>query len=76
MSVSDAVAKGGSTNGVITRIHFKPREELFNQMKVARGPKDAKVVGSLRLTICQFEDGETIVVRDDWKSSKDPHRRL
>ena len=72
VSVSDAWTKGGSKDGVITTIHIKPREALFTPMKVARGPKDAKAVGS----IGRFEDGEKIVVRDDWKISKDPHRRL
>ena len=76
MSVSDVWAKGGSKDGVITRIHLKPREALFTPMKVARDPKDAKAVGSLRKTIGKFEDGENIAVRDDWETSKDPHRRL
>ena len=76
VGVSDAWAKGGYKDGVIPRIHPKPRETLFTPMKVAGGPRDAKTVGSTRLTIGQFEDGEKIVVRDDLKIPKDPHRML
>ena len=76
VGVSDVWKKGGYKDGVITRIHIKPSVVLFMLMKVAGGPKDAKVVGTTRLTIGQFEDGERLMVRDNWKTSKEPHRRL
>ena len=69
---SDAWAKGRYTNGAITRIHFKLRETLFMPMRMAGGPKDARAVGTTRLTVGQFEDGERVVVRDNWKASKEP----
>ena len=60
---------------MIARIHIKPRRALFAAMKVAGGPRDAKVVGTTRLTICQFEDGEKFVVRDNLKTSRELHGR-
>ena len=36
VSVSDALAKGESKDGVITRIHLKPREALFKAHKMQR----------------------------------------
>ena len=45
-------------------------------MTVARGPKDAKAVGSIRLTIGQFDDGEKFVVQYNWKISKDTHTHI
>ena len=57
---------------MITRIHLKPREALFTVMKVARGPKDAKAVGSIRLTIGQFDDGEICLVLKQFEDFKGP----
>ena len=54
VGVSDACAKGGNKDGAIMRIHFKPREALFTPMKAAGGPRDAKAVGTTRLTICKL----------------------
>ena len=63
-------------DAVLVRAHAKPRECLFTPMKVAGGPKVGNKIGRTRVTFGQFEDGEKFTMRDDWKKSDEPHRRL
>ena len=59
-----------------TRLHSKPRLTLFTPMKVANGPDSAAAVGNVRVTTGRFADGREFQVRDLWKTSSCPHRRL
>ncbi len=58
------------------RRHVKPRRSLFTPMRVPGGPRNSEAIGSVRVTIGKFDDGEPFMIEDDWKGSPELHHRL
>ena len=45
-------------------------------MKVAKGPTDSHEVGNIRVTSGRTVSGKDFIIRDMWKESVNPHRKV
>ena len=59
-----------------TRQHNKPRRAMFTPMRVAGSPQNGGCVGSVRITIGRYANGERFEIVDDWKTADEPHMML